>query len=525
MLVGGCVGVGLIVLIGLLSVLGRDDDSATTKRSDRTRGTSTTETTFATKATPIEVTPEKTTPPPERPPDDNPPPAQPPDDTPPPEKPPKEITPPPETVPGEDPTPPSTAPAVAPSETVRQENLEALRSILAEDYRKADHNRDDKLALVENLLELADGANSDPAGRFVMLTEALRLAGESGELTIAGKAIEMLTAGYRVDHLQLQQETFERLQRATIDDQTRQAVVRQGLDLAAEALEADLFAEAEQLVGDARQLALKVVAVQAKVDPRQQAESLATSIRLTKRMWEKCAGAFEVVRQRPDDPDANLTVGRYLCFVRRDWPRGLSHLAKGSDLALKSLARDDSARPTGALDVLNVGDRWWNLADTLELKVEQKAARGRAGYWYEKALPALKKLATRNKVVELRVEKRVAEIAGATSGSSDPSDPATRPGPPLPTGPIPGLIGRATVNGVDTGLVLRTPAGSLIIDRSVRTELMRQNIGITEKSIRIELTAVLQVPLMGTAYVKPRRMGPAQAVGWFRSSRNSAPLR
>ena len=48
--------------------------------------------------------------------------------------------------------------------------------------------------------------------------------------------------------------------------------------------------------------------------------------------------AIEKLKQSAGDPEANLTAGRYSCFYKDDWAKGLSMLARGSDAALKDVA-------------------------------------------------------------------------------------------------------------------------------------------------------------------------------------------
>lgn len=42
--------------------------------------------------------------------------------------------------------------------------------------------------------------------------------------------------------------------------------------------------------------------------------------------------------EKPDDPEANLTLGKYLAFVKGDWEGAIPHLSMGSDAILKAAA-------------------------------------------------------------------------------------------------------------------------------------------------------------------------------------------
>ena len=76
----------------------------------------------------------------------------------------------------------------------------------------------------------------------------------------------------------------------------------------------------------------------------------------------------------PDDPAANLTLGKYLCFSRGDWQQGFSRLAKGSDPVLAELASKGLVNPTDAAVQEALGDDWWKASEAAKgvAKAEMK---------------------------------------------------------------------------------------------------------------------------------------------------------
>jgi len=121
--------------------------------------------------------------------------------------------------------------------------------------------------------------------------------------------------------------------------------------------------------------------------------------------------AQEALQANADDADANLIVGRWLCFVKGDWARGLPYLAKGSDEKLAQLARTDAANPTEAKEQLALADRWWEVGDKEQgssaLIVKQRAAQ-----WYSQALPQLTGLE------KAKAEQRLQELSAALEKDS-----------------------------------------------------------------------------------------------------------
>ena len=74
-------------------------------------------------------------------------------------------------------------------------------------------------------------------------------------------------------------------------------------------------------------------------------------------------------------------LGKYLCFAKDDWEKGLPMLALSSNASLKALAEKDLQGAATALGRVRLGDAWWPLH-----------GKQRAAYWYEKAMPGLEKL-------------------------------------------------------------------------------------------------------------------------------------
>jgi hypothetical protein len=110
--------------------------------------------------------------------------------------------------------------------------------------------------------------------------------------------------------------------------------------------------------------------------------------------------AMDTLKQKPNDPEANLAVGKYRCFSKGNWETGLPMLAKGSDERLKALAAMDIAGAASASGQADLGDAWWN-----------NGTRQRAAYWYAKALPGL------DGVKKEWVEKRLEPMPNATTSA------------------------------------------------------------------------------------------------------------
>ncbi|HVW03246.1 MAG TPA: hypothetical protein VHB77_22985, partial [Planctomycetaceae bacterium] len=119
--------------------------------------------------------------------------------------------------------------------------------------------------------------------------------------------------------------------------------------------------------------------------------------------FAKVEAAREKLEASPGDPEASTIMGRYYCFSRGDWPRGLPLLANSDDAALQSLAKRELADPTDADAEVAVGDGWWDLSEKLPARY-RRSARLHAAEWYQNALAGLRGL------TRTRIEKRLAEL-------------------------------------------------------------------------------------------------------------------
>jgi hypothetical protein len=262
----------------------------------------------------------------------------------------------------------------------------------------------DKLALAAKLMQQAEETKDDPAARFVLLQEARTLAAQAGDVTVALTAAEETLRSYDVEPLPLKLATLTAVSKMTTTALAHKELAEAALRVVDEAEAEDQFDTAAKLLALAEPAARSAMsaALVSKVQTR--TKDLAD----LKQEAEAMQGAAETLRQKPDDPLANLVTGKYLCFRKGKWEQGLPRLARGGD-ALADLAKKDLAGPTEAAAQAALGDRWWSLAEALHGSAEI-TVKGRANFWYEKALPGLTGL------TQTRAEQRIKEYAAKASG-------------------------------------------------------------------------------------------------------------
>lgn len=92
---------------------------------------------------------------------------------------------------------------------------------------------------------------------------------------------------------------------------------------------------------------------------RQEAVMYKQSILAAQKEYETALAAEKVLESNPDDAQAHLTVGKYLCFAQRSWPEGFAHFARCGDEQLKSLAARSLVALEKNAEFRQLADAWW----------------------------------------------------------------------------------------------------------------------------------------------------------------------
>src|SRR5262249_15233325 len=172
------------------------------------------------------------------------------------------------------------------------------------------------------------------------------------------------------------------------------AVAESALAVVEEALAADHYDAATRLLKIAETALPKTTSLSLGILVKARAKEVES----WRTEYEGLRPAAEKLAQTPTDPEANLVVGKFQCLVKGHWSRGLPLLVLGGDARLKELARKDLAAPAEPDGQVEVGDGWWDLAET-ENGMANKRLQGRAYSWYQRAEPRLVGL-TRTRVEE-----------------------------------------------------------------------------------------------------------------------------
>ena len=258
----------------------------------------------------------------------------------------------------------------------------ALRDI-KQQYKSEYANReaDAQLHMARTFRKEAANSAEDPVRQYVLLREARELAINGGDLDEAFGIINDMAKVFTVDADDMKVTAM-----AASFDRSR-VPPRQLVDQYLKIADQSLATYDVRMASQAMVLAKRFV--NGSHDSAAIARVHATDLRVhdASRQLEPVARAANYLKDHPDDPRANLTVGRFLCFFRDMWGEGLPLLAKGSDKTLADLANKDISHPANTLAQMQLADTWWSLPDSKD--APRKQSRQRAAHWYEQALPQL----------------------------------------------------------------------------------------------------------------------------------------
>ncbi|HEX3872335.1 MAG TPA: protein kinase [Pirellulales bacterium] len=285
-----------------------------------------------------------------------------------------------------------------PDETARAKTDDLVKDLFRDELAAA-KTADGKLALAEKLLTQAHATTDDPVGKYAMLVWARDLAIEAASPAIATQAIDALASEFVVDGSSEQSEALVAMAEKSLTPTVAKEVTLAAVSHVTTLSDADQWDQAKR-VSDAALIAARKAK---ELDLTKQAFAQNKEIIAGRQQWEEAEAARATLAKTPDDPEANLVLGRYLCFVKQDLTDGFERLAKASDTKLKELAAKSLAVPEEVDAQVEVGDAWWDAGELLKGK-DKEHLQVVAAYWYGMAVNELTGLA------KARVEKRLAEL-------------------------------------------------------------------------------------------------------------------
>ena len=288
--------------------------------------------------------------------------------------------------------------AAVPDAAAQEQALKLVREVFKDKYSATTSEK--QKALSKELLQKAQETTDDAAGQYVMLKEAGRFAMQAKDADLAYSVIEEMGARFEIDAFDLKVKALTAMGKSIGANEQSDAIVESLLALIDEAVRKKKFDVAKQLGATATDLARK-----SKDTARLSVKAKITEVASLARSYEQVKAAMATLEDQPADPAANLAVGRYLCFARGDWAKGVAMLALGNDEKLNAIAIGELRGAASSDEEAKLADGWWEMAASEKGTAAKAHLQERAKYWYTKALPGATGLA-RDKI-EKRLQAKV----------------------------------------------------------------------------------------------------------------------
>lgn len=276
-----------------------------------------------------------------------------------------------------------------------------------------------KRGLAQELAQKAAADGKSDAKAYVMLNQAVDLAETAGDIALTWQMIDQLAKTFAVDGLARRQQSLVAMGKAASKSP------EQNWELADAACRLIVLALAAGDAGTLKKATTQAQSFAKRTKNREVQKTVTGRANDAGKLaaeLEAVAAARETLKTKPNDPQANLSVGHYELCAAGNFEAALPKLAKSGDEAWKKLAADESAldnrqsigpriivngrpirrsQPADAPRELAAADAWWSRAED-EPWPGKHYLRMRAARWYGSAVKSLVDADRRRAVERLR---------------------------------------------------------------------------------------------------------------------------
>jgi hypothetical protein len=286
-----------------------------------------------------------------------------------------------------------------PDADAQKQAAKAIKDLFKEEYsRKAPP---DQVELARKLIKTSSDSSVDMNTKYVCLAEARDLAVAASETAVAMEAVTLLGKSFMIAVPAAKMNVLGKMAAASKEVEKLRALGHGYFELAREGITTEDYETAGSAAAKSETLAR---AIKDSFLAEQVAE-LKKDLGVLKSEQQKVKASID----NPSTGDADA-VGRYLCFVRNEWASGLKLLSEGGKSPLRELASKDLANPGTPEGRVEVGDGWWQQAQTEKISWKKLNLLARARRWYDLAEPEAAGL------VRVKLSKRLVDLEGLVPG-------------------------------------------------------------------------------------------------------------
>ena len=278
-----------------------------------------------------------------------------------------------------------------------------IKDIFVADY--AMKNPTDQIELAKKLLAVAEETKDDPVGQYVMLREACELAARNGSIDLASVAAALWVKRFAISPSSARLHLLKAIEFAPATHAAAKRVLETATAAVDDAVQEDDYTHAAEML----KLSEGFLQRAKEAEFHAALTARAEEVDKIRQEYQRIKPDLAKLVTMPENAEACESAGRFFCFFKGDWPRGLPLLAKAKDAALKDLAAKDVGSPTETAARLSLAEAWWSFGERLPYP-QRAEIQLRAGMWYRQASSGLAGL------TKLRVDRRLTEIDALAAG-------------------------------------------------------------------------------------------------------------
>lgn len=259
-----------------------------------------------------------------------------------------------------------------------------FRSLFSQRIEDAKED-EEKARLAGNLLEAALDIPNDTVGAYVLQTGALRLAIDGGSVEHLIAAVDQRISQFEVDAYEENKKWLLAFGKGVAQKDVRKmdgtAYAKRAVKVIFAGIHDDDYVAASSI----SRYAYRLIDQNRDEEIPKLLNRLRGLLGSSKREFDGASESLAEFRTDSSNGEAAASVGRFLCFIKGDWGRGLPLLAEGGPDQLQQMATLDMQGAASYLDKVAIGDAWWELSQKARAGVYRQSARDRAVFWYEQA--------------------------------------------------------------------------------------------------------------------------------------------
>ncbi|MCL2640748.1 MAG: hypothetical protein FWD53_07885 [Phycisphaerales bacterium] len=277
-----------------------------------------------------------------------------------------------------------------------------IRTVLKSEYAKT--SAADRRVLAKRLIGEAAATPNDAAVRYVLLAESVDFAAGVGDAGTIVQAVRELGRLYAVDEIELTRAALIRAAASDLSPEAAEGLAGTCLEVAEVASVDDRFDVVVQLTNLAEAVANRSrrVAYVASIQVR------LADLRALVAEHVQVRQALAVVEKQPENAAAHQVIGRFYALHKGQWERGLSHLASGTDEAMRQVAARELKKPGDPIEQLAIADAWWEIGQKATGMANAQIAR-RAQMWYRECKSSFAGVTLGR--IQMRLQEAVEEVA------------------------------------------------------------------------------------------------------------------